>query len=79
MYAYIIFAVPGDCGSWVVDADSAEIYGHVVAGNTPLRRAYFIAAADVVQDIQANLPFPAQVVIPVRETKTQSRKYLWKL
>ncbi|KAF4629312.1 hypothetical protein G7Y89_g8839 [Cudoniella acicularis] len=42
---------PGDCGAWVVDAHSGALYGHVVAGNSSLRRAYIIPAINVMNDI----------------------------
>ena len=41
----------GDSGSWVVDAETGDVYGMIVAGCTGLREEYVIPAADVGQDI----------------------------
>ena len=41
----------GDSGSWVVDAETGDVYGMIVAGSTELREEYIIPAADVGQDI----------------------------
>jgi hypothetical protein len=45
--------VPGDCGSWVVDANTGNLVGHIVAGDSTLHRAYLIQATDVFHDIQS--------------------------
>ncbi|OCK87672.1 uncharacterized protein K441DRAFT_491654, partial [Cenococcum geophilum 1.58] len=37
----------GDCGSWVVDAQSGDVYGHIVAGNTESGFAYVVPACQV--------------------------------
>ena len=41
----------GDSGSWVVDAETGDVYGMIVAGSTELREEYVVPAADVGQDI----------------------------
>lgn len=41
----------GDSGSWVVDAETGDVYGMIVAGSTALREEYVIPAVDVGQDI----------------------------
>ena len=41
----------GDSGSWVVDAETGDVYGMIVAGSTELHEEYIIPAADVGQDI----------------------------
>ena len=41
----------GDSGSWVVDAESGDVYGMIVAGSTGLRQEYIIPAKDIGQDI----------------------------
>ena len=41
----------GDSGSWVVDAETGDVYGMIIAGSTELREEYVIPAADVGQDI----------------------------
>jgi hypothetical protein len=44
--------MPGDCGSWVVDATTGEIYGHIVAGDPTSSLAYIIPAYKVFDDIK---------------------------
>ena len=41
----------GDSGSWVVDAETGDVYGMIIAGSTELREEYIVPAADVGQDI----------------------------
>ena len=41
----------GDSGSWVVDAETGDVYGMIIAGSSELREEYIIPAADVGQDI----------------------------
>ena len=41
----------GDSGSWVVDAETGDVYGMIIAGSTGLREEYIIPAAEVGQDI----------------------------
>ena len=41
----------GDSGSWVVDAETGDVYGMIVAGSTALHEEYIIPAVDVGQDI----------------------------
>jgi len=44
--------MPGDCGSWVVDATTGEIYGHIVAGDPMSSLAFIIPAYKVFDDIK---------------------------
>lgn len=41
----------GDSGSWVVDAETGDVYGMIVAGSTGLREEYVIPAMEIGQDI----------------------------
>jgi hypothetical protein len=41
---------PGDCGSWVVDAER-NLYGHIIAGQPGCMTAFVVPAADVLSDI----------------------------
>ena len=45
---------PGECGAWVVDADTGELYGHVVASDD-LGQAYVVPAQLTFKDIQESL------------------------
>jgi hypothetical protein len=40
----------GDCGSWVVDAESGDLFGHIVAGSPESGVAYVIPAYEIFQD-----------------------------
>lgn len=40
----------GDCGSWVVDEESGDLVGHVVAGSPQSGVAYIVPACHVFQD-----------------------------
>ena len=42
----------GDSGAWVVDAESGDVYGMVVAGSSGLHEEYIVPATDIGQDIQ---------------------------
>ncbi|KAI9764567.1 MAG: peptide-N4-(N-acetyl-beta- glucosaminyl)asparagine amidase [Geoglossum simile] len=41
----------GDCGSWVVNPDTGDIYGHIVAGHAESEIAYIIPACQWYDDI----------------------------
>ncbi|OBS29560.1 hypothetical protein FPOA_03497 [Fusarium poae] len=43
--------VPGDSGSWVVDASTFEVYGHIVATDM-LSCSYVIPLIDIIEDIK---------------------------
>lgn len=45
----------GDCGADVLDAETGDLYGHVVRGCPGTQIAYIRAATDVFQDIQQRL------------------------
>jgi hypothetical protein len=45
---------PGDSGAWVVDAETNEVYGHVIASDV-FGRAYVIPIADIFLDIHDRL------------------------
>jgi len=42
---------PGDCGSWLTDASSGELYGHIVAGSPTEGVAYIIPACQVLDEV----------------------------
>ena len=54
--------VPGDCGSWVVNAETGDIYGHIVAGDPISGLAYIIPAYKVFDDIEFR--FGVRPVLP---------------
>jgi hypothetical protein len=44
--------VEGDSGSWVIDAVTGDLYGHVVAGVPETGLAYIIPAYKTLGDIE---------------------------
>ncbi|KAK7430489.1 Protein png1 [Neonectria magnoliae] len=42
----------GDCGAWIVDAESGDLYGHIVAGSPDSGAAIVIPFAHVFEDIE---------------------------
>lgn len=71
----------GDCGSWVLDAETRALYGHIVAGCEQEGLAYIMPANDVVADVINRLrqltPSKSDVVFePVlkQESNEASRK-----
>ena len=44
--------VPGDSGSWVVDADSGRLYGQIVGGRPDSSVAYVLPARTIFTDIE---------------------------
>jgi hypothetical protein len=47
--------VTGDCGAWVIDADTSVLYGHIVAGHADGRIAYIIPAHKILEDIKKHI------------------------
>jgi hypothetical protein len=45
----------GDCGSWVIDAETHGLYGHIIAGCERTRIAYIMAAHSVFEDAKERL------------------------
>ena len=41
----------GDCGSWVIDIETGEVYGHVVASDD-FGEAYVVPLRDTIKDIE---------------------------
>ncbi|KAJ4135083.1 Protein png1 [Fusarium equiseti] len=42
----------GDCGSWIIDAESGNLYGHIVAGSPDSGAAIVIPFARIFEDIE---------------------------
>ncbi|OBS19851.1 hypothetical protein FPOA_11576 [Fusarium poae] len=45
----------GDCGSWIIDVESGNLYGHIVAGSPDSGAAIVIPFARVFEDIEARV------------------------
>ncbi|KAK6499112.1 hypothetical protein TWF481_011683 [Arthrobotrys musiformis] len=54
---------PGDCGAWVVDKASKEVYGHIVASNN-LNQAYVVPLQDSLDQIREVLGATGVLVYP---------------
>jgi hypothetical protein len=57
--------VQGDCGAWVVEASTGDIFGHIVAGRPGSHQAYIIPAYKVIADIENTTGLPP--IIPCRQ------------
>jgi peptide-N4-(N-acetyl-beta-glucosaminyl)asparagine amidase len=52
----------GDCGSWIFDSKTGELYGHIVAGSPDTGVAYIIPANQVFKDITRRLGGDVELV-----------------
>jgi hypothetical protein len=44
---------PGDCGAWVICAETSEIYGIVIAASPALQITYILPAVLVFENLMA--------------------------
>lgn len=44
----------GDCGAWVLDADTGDLYGHITAGDPQTHDAYMLPAYKIFDDIKTS-------------------------
>ncbi|KAF5665413.1 PNG1 with de-n-glycosylation function (n-glycanase) [Fusarium circinatum] len=51
----------GDCGSWIIDAESGNLYGHIVAGSPDSGAAIVIPFSRVFEDIEARVKHPPRL------------------
>ena len=56
----------GDCGSWVVDSETNEVYGHIVASDV-FGEVYVVPLGAVLEDIRKQLAAEAVVLPPADE------------
>lgn len=45
----------GDCGSWILDAETQGLYGHIIAGCEGSTIAYIVPSISVMEDAQKHL------------------------
>lgn len=61
----------GDCGSWVIDGETGDLYGHVVAGSPESRVAFIMPALSVRNEIKEvfgrDWTFPKALPPPKRQ------------
>jgi len=46
--------VGGDCGSWILDAESGNLYGHIIAGSPNTGTAFVMPAYQVLQKLKTS-------------------------
>jgi hypothetical protein len=51
----------GDCGSWVMDLISGDVYGHIIAGSPESGVAYIVPAYQVIADVQERFNLDLQL------------------
>jgi hypothetical protein len=62
--------VDGDCGSWVFDLKTGDIYGHIVSGFPGTGTAYIVPASQIFQNIQRSLGKSVELFNPVSRLAT---------
>jgi peptide-N4-(N-acetyl-beta-glucosaminyl)asparagine amidase len=65
---------PGDSGCWVVDADSGDLVGHIVAGSPHSGVGYIVPSVQVLSDIRKHLG--GCVELPTNEECTEMKPIL---
>lgn len=48
----------GDCGSWVFNKETGDVYGHVVSGYPSTGTAYIMPSVEIFQNIQHRIGKP---------------------
>jgi hypothetical protein len=61
----------GDCGSWVMDLTSGDVYGHIIAGSPESGVAYIVPAYQVIADVQER--FDLDLQLSTKDIATYSR------
>jgi hypothetical protein len=67
----------GDCGSWILDAETGGLYGHIIAGCEQTGTAYIMPAHNVFEDAKKRLG--SEIMLPgatLLEDKDASEKYV---
>ncbi|KAH8587922.1 hypothetical protein B0O99DRAFT_640474 [Bisporella sp. PMI_857] len=59
----------GDCGSWVFDFKTGDVYGHVVSGYPGTGIAYVVPCLQMFQDIQQSLGTSVELFITTSQNK----------
>ncbi|KFY45318.1 hypothetical protein V494_01008 [Pseudogymnoascus sp. VKM F-4513 (FW-928)] len=50
----------GDCGSWVFDKETRDVYGHIVSGYPSTGTAYIVPSVQTFEDIQKRIGKPIE-------------------
>lgn len=51
----------GDCGSWVFNKETGDVYGHVVSGYPSTGTAYIVPSVQIFEDIQHRTGKPIEL------------------
>jgi hypothetical protein len=62
--------VPGDCGSWVLDANDGSVYAMVVASSSFAQESYCIPLSTMLEDINVDKRF--EIAFPSTDSVPQS-------
>ncbi|KAK8096838.1 hypothetical protein PG999_012782 [Apiospora kogelbergensis] len=66
----------GDCGSWVIDSDTGNLHGHVVAGSLGSGAALVLPFSDVFEDISRRVDMAPGFPANVAEAETSTHKQI---
>ncbi|KAK3367853.1 hypothetical protein B0H63DRAFT_515602 [Podospora didyma] len=62
----------GDCGCWVVDAETGELYGHIIAGSPTSGRALAVPFSAIFTEIEWRLGF--RPTLPLCGTQSPGKR-----
>jgi hypothetical protein len=54
----------GDCGSWIIDAENGELFGHIVAGSPKSGVGYIIPAYVIIEDAKMTFGLDLELYQP---------------
>ena len=63
---------PGECGAWVVDSETGETFGHVVASDV-FEEVYVVPMDAILKDIGTQMTFGVAWLPPTDEVQEQRR------
>ncbi|RYP66033.1 hypothetical protein DL771_008014 [Monosporascus sp. 5C6A] len=64
----------GDCGSWIINAETGNLYGHIVAGSPTSGTAFITTFLDVFEDIEQYAGFAPEFPVSVHDAVHSSPK-----
>ncbi|RYP52456.1 hypothetical protein DL768_002379 [Monosporascus sp. mg162] len=67
----------GDCGSWVINAETGNLYGHIVAGCLTSGATFITPFTDVFEDIERHIGFAPEFPVSVNDpihTSSETRQ-----
>ncbi|RYP07083.1 hypothetical protein DL765_009272 [Monosporascus sp. GIB2] len=57
----------GDCGSWLINAETGNLYGHIIAGSPTSGTAFITPFSDVFEDIKQRAGFAPEFPVSVHD------------